>query len=105
MTAPVFIRSVYSTRWCRLTVVGAEHHGTACISGAILVDDPIMLSSGPPDDEICGACKRDLVAKKARVPTVDLRPRVWTGEVADLEVDLAIDVERPTVARTQTGEW
>jgi hypothetical protein len=99
MTA-VFIKALDGVRWCRLTTVGIANHGTACLLGHIPTDDPILLSADPPIEERCNACSRDLEAKKARVPTVDLMPRTWTGEVADLEVDAGLAIPREI-----TVEW
>jgi hypothetical protein len=99
VTAPIYIRALDGTQWHRLSVVGSEHHGTGCLLGSIDVRDPVMLSTDPPADEICGGCRRDLEGKRARVPTVDIRPRTWTGEVAEIEVaDTAIP-------RAITVEW
>lgn len=99
MTAPVWIRAATGLEWHRLTTVGQEHHGVACVLGAVPTDEPVLLSSDPPPDEPrCIGCARDLATRQSRVPTLDLRPRVWTGDVAELEVDMAIP-------RAPTGEW
>ncbi len=96
---PIWIRAATGREWHRLTVVGEAYHGTACALGAVPTDEPVLMSADPPADEPkCRGCDRDLEIKRARVPTVDLRPRVWTGEMADLEV-------APAIARATTREW
>jgi hypothetical protein len=100
MTAPVWIRAAIGLEWHRLTVIGIEHHGVTCALGAVPTDEPALISTDPPADEPrCVGCDRDLEIKRARVPTVDLRPRTWTGDVADIEV---ADVAIP---RAITVEW
>jgi hypothetical protein len=76
----VWIRAAIGLEWHRLTVVGQEHHGVACVLGAVPTDEPVLLSSEPPDHEPrCIGCDRDLRTKQSRVPTVDLRPRTRDG--------------------------
>ncbi len=95
----IWIRAHIGVEWHRLTIVGVDHHGTACALGSVPTDEPVLLSADPPTGEPkCRGCERDLEVKRSRVPTADLRPRVWTGEVVDVEV-------APALPRTATREW
>lgn len=98
MTA-VYIRAATAERWCRLTTVGLDHHGTACVLGAIPVDVPIEMRLVLPEgDKLCIGCERDREARLQRAPTIDLRPRTRDGVPIAIEDDLAIP-------RAPTGDW
>lgn len=98
MSAAVWIRAATGLEWHRLTVVGQEHHGVACVLGAVPTDEPVLLSSTPPADEPrCRGCDRDRIERIRRAPTIDLRPRTRDG--------VPLEVEDPAIARAPTGEW
>ena len=97
----VWIRLATETRYHVLLTIGVVRHVTSCRQ-TLPADEPVVITATePPRVLACPACKRDLDAKRARVPTIDLRPSVReVGAFAELDVDATV-----IAPRTLTEEW
>ena len=95
MIAPaVFIRLATEQHYHRLLTIGVVWHVTAC-RDRIPADAAVVLTATPPLPNLaCPTCARDAAIKRARVPTVDLRPSVLDlGDYADLSIEVESNEE------------